>query len=255
MPTYNEAANVPHVLAQLPPDVELVVVDGHSTDGTVAVTRALRPDATIVHQNRRGRGNALVCGFTAATGDIIVTLDADGSADPGEIPLFVAALIGGADVAHGSRFRDGGSSGRTFRAWGDHLISRSAAALFGTVRTDLCYGYTAIWARCLPALHLSPSVAAECTGRVGDGFDFVAVLEARTARARLRVVEVPSVEQQRRWGESCRRAWRDGARVMFALLVERVTAGSGPPPSRRLMPLSATCAWQAAPGRGERPQR
>ena len=55
-------------------------------------------------QDGRGKGNALACGFAAATGDIIVMLDADGSTDPAEIPLFVAALLAGNDFAKGSRF-------------------------------------------------------------------------------------------------------------------------------------------------------
>jgi glycosyltransferase involved in cell wall biosynthesis len=99
IPAHNEAANLPHVLSLLPRDVEVILVDGRSTDGTVAVTQALRPDATIIQQDRRGKGNALACGFAAATGDIVVALEADGSADPREIPLFVDALMHGADVA------------------------------------------------------------------------------------------------------------------------------------------------------------
>jgi glycosyltransferase involved in cell wall biosynthesis len=61
-------------------------------------------------QNRSGKGNALACGFAAATGDIIVMVDADGSADPAEIPRFVEALLDGADFAKGSRFADVGGS-------------------------------------------------------------------------------------------------------------------------------------------------
>src|SRR5690242_1650219 len=80
VPTYNEAANLPHVFALLPEDLhEVIVVDGRSTDGTIEVATALRPDVKIVRQNRRGKGNAMACGFAAVTGDIIVMLDADGS--------------------------------------------------------------------------------------------------------------------------------------------------------------------------------
>jgi glycosyltransferase involved in cell wall biosynthesis len=97
VPTYNEAANLPHVFAKLPAGLhEVILVDGRSTDGTVAVARALRPDIVVVSQTRRGKGNAVACGFAAVTGDIVVMLDADGSADPGEIELFVEALQDGA---------------------------------------------------------------------------------------------------------------------------------------------------------------
>ena len=104
IPTYNEAKNLPHVLSRLPAGLhEVVVVDGHSVDDTVATARSLRPGVRVVHQNRKGKGNAMACGFAEVTGDIVVMLDADGSADPREIPRFVEALTSGADFAKGSR--------------------------------------------------------------------------------------------------------------------------------------------------------
>ena len=90
IPTLNEARNLPHVFAKLPAGLhEVIIVDGNSVDDTVATARRLRPDVRIVRQNRSGKGNALACGFAAATGDIIAMVDADGSADPAEIPQFV----------------------------------------------------------------------------------------------------------------------------------------------------------------------
>ncbi len=71
---------------------------------------AHRPDAKVIQQTRTGKGNALACGFAAATGDIIAMIDADGSADPGEIPKFVAGLTAGADFAKGTRFAGGAHS-------------------------------------------------------------------------------------------------------------------------------------------------
>ncbi len=111
IPALNEARNLPHVFARLPPDVhEVIVVDGHSVDDTIAVAKQLRPEVRIVLQSRRGKGNALACGFAAATGDIIAMIDADGSADPGEIPRFVQALVAGAEFAKGTRFARGGGT-------------------------------------------------------------------------------------------------------------------------------------------------
>src|SRR3712207_5000821 len=98
VPTYNEARNLPHVFSRLPAGLhEVIVVDGHSIDDTIEVARALRPDVRIVRQTRRGKGNAMACGFAAVTGDVVVMLDADGSADGQEIERFVAALTAGAD--------------------------------------------------------------------------------------------------------------------------------------------------------------
>src|SRR5271154_4806690 len=111
IPTLDEAANLPHVLARIPAIVdEVILVDGHSNDGTIEVARTILPDVRVVLQNGRGKGNALACGFAAASGDIIVMLDADASNDPAEIPRFVETLLAGSDFAKGSRFVDGGAS-------------------------------------------------------------------------------------------------------------------------------------------------
>lgn len=110
IPAKNEARNLPHVLAKLPEDCEVILVDGNSTDDTVDVARHLMPGITVIGQTRQGKGNALACGFATAKGDFIVMIDADGSNDPTEIPLFVAALREGADFAKGSRFLTGGGA-------------------------------------------------------------------------------------------------------------------------------------------------
>ena len=87
IPAKNEARNLPHVLAGLPVGrYEIILVDGESTDDTVEVVRRLRPDIKVIGQTRKGKGNALACGFAVATGDFIVMIDADGSTDPAEIP-------------------------------------------------------------------------------------------------------------------------------------------------------------------------
>lgn len=213
IPTLNEAENLPHVLHRVPSGVnELIVVDGHSTDGTVEVTQELRPDARIVLQDRQGKGNALACGFAAAHGDIIVTIDADGSTDPEEIPKFIAPLIDGADFVKGSRYMTGGGSAdiTRVRSAGNRALGASVNLLFGTNYTDLCYGYNAFWRRCLPKLQVT------C-----DGFEVETVINVRAAKAGLHVVEVPSYERDRIHGLSNLNAWRDGRRVLRAILRER----------------------------------
>src|ERR1035438_5445349 len=102
IPALNEARNLPYVFSQMPSNIhEVILVDGCSVDGTIMVARQLRPDVRVVRQNRTGKGNALACGFAVATGDIIAMVDADGSADPSEIPRFVEAILHGPDFAKG----------------------------------------------------------------------------------------------------------------------------------------------------------
>lgn len=213
IPTLNEAANLPHVFARLPACIdEVIVVDGHSTDDTVAVAQAIMPRARIVLQDGKGKGNALACGFAAAKGDIIVMLDADGSTDPAEIPAYVAPLLDGADFAKGSRFtRGGGSVDITpLRAAGNRFLNGIVNVLYRTRYTDLCYGYNAFWSDVLPTLNVS------C-----DGFEVETLINVRVAKAGLTVSEVPSVEQERIHGVSKLHPVRDGLRVLRTILRER----------------------------------
>jgi len=225
VPARNEAKNLEIVLPQLPEVHEIIVVDGHSVDGTAEVARRVRPDVDVITQTRRGKGNALVCGFERATGDIIVMFDADGSADAAEIPRFVDALMRGADVSKGSRYMAGGASEdiTLHRNLGNRMLNLLTNALLGTRYTDLCYGYNAFWRRVLPALDLPPVHLPDEAGAMawGDGFEIETLLNCRFAQNRLRVVEVPSVELSRIHGESNLHAISDGLRVLRTVLDER----------------------------------
>jgi glycosyltransferase involved in cell wall biosynthesis len=227
IPALNEARNLPHVFDHLPYGIhDLIVVDGNSTDGTCTVARRLRPDARIITQNRSGKGNALACGFAAATGQIIVMLDADGSADAGEIPFFVQALVGGADFAKGTRFAPGGGSSdlTRLRTLGNRLLMAMVNRAYGTAYSDLCYGFNVFWRRHLPVLRLDSTTPAPRDGTKrlwGDGFEIETLIAIRVAVARLAVVEVPSFEHSRIHGVSNLTAFGDGLRVLRTILTER----------------------------------
>jgi glycosyltransferase involved in cell wall biosynthesis len=228
IPTLNEACNIAEVLPRLPSGIDQVVlVDGGSTDGTVEVAVRLRPDLTVVQQTRRGKGNALACGFAAATGDIIVMMDADGSTRPEEIPQFVETLVrSGADFAKGSRFIPGGASHdiTSFRRAGNKVLNLLVNRLCHTHYTDLCYGYNAFWRRCLPVLDLdhdnNQAISASVEMQWGDGFEIETLINIRAAGASLQVIEVPSVEHGRLSGRSNLRAFPDGFRVLRTIFVE-----------------------------------
>ena len=227
IPALNEARNLPHVLAKLPDGLhEVIVVDGNSVDDTVATARRLRPDARIIAQNRCGKGNALACGFAAATGDIIAMVDADGSADPGEIPTFVKALLDGADFAKGTRFADGGGSCdiTRLRRLGNRILRCMVNVLCRTKYSDLCYGYNVFWRRHVPVFGLDVEADVPVGGGTrlwGDGFEVETLINIRIAQAGLKVTEVASYEHSRIHGVSNLNAARDGWRVLRTILAER----------------------------------
>lgn len=247
VPTLNEARNLPYVFSRLPADVhEVIVVDGHSVDDTIAVARQLRPDVRVVLQTRRGKGNALACGFEAATGDVIAMVDADGSADPGEIPKFVHALLSGADFAKGTRFAAGGGSSdiTRLRRLGNRLLGAVVNLCHGTHYSDLCYGFNVFWEKYVPVLGLditSPP-PPRGDGRLwGDGFEIETLIHMRVAAEGLRVAEVPSFEHPRIHGVSNLDAFSDGLRVLTTILAERRRARRRHP-SRRRAPGARTAA-------------
>ncbi|MFC6080404.1 glycosyltransferase family 2 protein [Sphaerisporangium aureirubrum] len=221
VPAMNEAENLPHVFATLPAWIdEVVLVDGRSTDDTVAVARALRPGLRVVTQSGKGKGNALIEGFAAATGDIIVMIDADGSTDGREIIRFVSALVAGADFAKGSRYASGAGSDdiSLTRSLGNIALTALTNHLYGTRYTDLCYGYNAFWSR-----HLQ-SLALDC-----DGFEIETLMNVRAAQAGLTVHEIPSHERSRIHGTSNLNAVRDGWRILKTLVRERTRPIPTPP--------------------------
>jgi len=212
VPAMNEAKNIGHVLAHLPDGLhEVILVDGNSEDDTIEVARQAWPDIRVLVQSGRGKGDAFRTGFAAVTGNLVVMLDADGSADPAEIPRFVEALEAGADFAKGSRYLPGGGSTDItgLRSLGNKVLSGSANLLHGTHFTDLCYGYNAFWARCLPFIALDV-----------PGFEVETLINLRIAGAGMKITEVPSYELDRIHGESNLNTFRDGFRVLGTILSE-----------------------------------
>ncbi|GAB3261241.1 glycosyltransferase family 2 protein [Nocardioides dilutus] len=224
IPALNEALNLSVVLPQLPEVHEVILVDGGSVDGTIATARRALPGIVTVAQSRQGKGNALAAGFARVTGDIVVMFDADGSANPVEIDRFVQVLQGGADFAKGSRFAAGGGSAdiTVVRRIGNLFLSTLFNLGFRTRYTDLCYGFNAFWADLLPVLDLPDHVTPSGSDRMqwGDGFEIETLVHCRFAASGAEIVEVPSVEKVRIFGESNLHAVADGLRVLRTMLVE-----------------------------------
>lgn len=227
IPTKNEARNIGWVLERLPEVDEVILVDS-SADDTVAAAQNVRSDVVVVRSPRAGKGAALRAGFAAASCDIVVMIDADGSMDPQEIRRFTALLREGYDFVKGSRFMVGGGSSDItgLRRLGNRGLLGLVNVLFRSTMTDLCYGYCAFYRRHLDALDLD-----------ADGFEIETELIIHALRARLQVSEVPSHESPRLSGASNLRTFVDGQRVLRTLLGEYARGRVAAPRAATVAPV------------------
>lgn len=213
IPTLNEEGNLPHILPKIPSIVdEVIIVDGYSTDTTVAVVAKLCPHARIIYQEGKGKGGALRTGFKCATGDIITTIDADGSMNPDEIPSFIEPLRDGHDFVKGSRFIRGGGTddAPAHRLFGNWILAKITNLLYRSKYTDVTYGYNALSRHCLEKIQLKSS-----------GFSIETEMAIKVKKAGLRITEVPSFESARISGQAKLHSLRDGWRILKTILGER----------------------------------
>jgi glycosyltransferase involved in cell wall biosynthesis len=210
--TLNEEENIPHVLPRIPDWVdEVLVVDGHSTDSTVAAVRGLRPDARILCQPGRGKGDALKYGVEQASGHIIVTLDADGETDPQDIPKFIEPLLQGYDFAKGSRLASGRPSRMPRYRWlGNKILVLTCNLLYGTRYTDICSGYSAFWKRAFSNIELTY-----------DNCEMEQQLLVRVKKAGMKIAEVAHGSDGRISGDSKINGIRQGFIDWLVVVGER----------------------------------
>lgn len=212
--TFNEEANLSHVLPKIPCWIdEILLIDGHSVDKTVDVAKALCPNVKVLLQPGSGKGDAMRYGFKHARGDVIVTIDADGSTDPEDIPKFIRPLLSGSDLAKGSRFSLRFPADKsTHRIFGNLLIATTFNLLYGCRYTDICSGYNAFWKRILKQINFDSK----------DCFEDEPLLIARVKKAKLKIVEVGHIDYGRIHGVSKAPSWRQGFKAIKTLLRERI---------------------------------
>ena len=206
LPTYNEAENIDRLLRELRsivPEARLLVVDDASPDGTGRLAEACAAELgsiDVVHRAvKDGLGNAYRFAFERVIGegfDVVVTMDSDFSHDPQVIPRMLDAIESGSDVVVGSRYVPGGGT----RDWPLHrrLLSRWGNVYTGWILgvgvRDCTSGFRAYRASALAAIRPETTRA--------DGYAFLTELMVRSVRQGARVVEVPIVFVDRRYGTS-----------------------------------------------------
>ena len=196
LPTKNEAGGVRQVIEGVHPFVdEILVIDGHSTDGTADIAR--EAGAWVVHDNGKGKGAALRLGIAEASHEILVCMDADGSHDPNDIPKLVQPILDGeADLVVGSRIRGGsdelhGDFSNFVRAIGSGIITISVNYRWNVRITDTLNGFRAI----------KTSVARDLNLKAND-FDIEQHMVCCCLKKGYTVIDIPSHEGVRLWGVS-----------------------------------------------------
>jgi len=217
IPTLNEEENLPAMLAGLKKflkdygcEYEIIIVDGHSQDGTVEVAKKFQ--AKIIYDDG-GKGSALRKGMGSTKYEMIVAMDADQSNEPKEIGLMLEALKQGFDICMGSRFMQGGGTGDmpVYRRLGNKFFVFLVNLFWGTSYSDLCYGYRALTRKALEKLNLT-----------AEGFVIETEISIEAARRGLKILELPSFEKARRHGKGKLRTFGDGWRILQKILKEKM---------------------------------
>lgn len=216
MPVYNEARTIDEVLrlvASVPVEKEILVVDDGSNDGTRGILERWRDRdgvRVLVHERNMGKGRALKTALEAATGDVLIIQDADLEYDPAEYPTLLRPIEAGrADVVYGSRFR-GSTENRVQNFW--HTVGNKTLTLISNIFTDLnltdmATCYKVFHRRVLPALDLQ-----------SRRFGVDAEITVKIARGRFRIFEVPVSYFARSRSEGKKIRLRDGLSALGALV-------------------------------------
>jgi glycosyltransferase involved in cell wall biosynthesis len=216
IPVYNEVHTIRQLLEcvrEVPLNLEVIVVDDGSTDGTGELLETLEDeelvDVLVLHEVNRGKGAALRTGFKHATGDVIVVQDADLEYDPSELPILLEPIrLGRADAVYGSRFL--GGPHRVLFFW--HMMGNRFLTLLSNMFTDLnltdmetCYKM--IRGDLLKSLPLR-----------ANRFGFEPEVTARLAQARARIYELPISYHGRSYAEGKKINWKDGVAAIWYIL-------------------------------------
>src|SRR5215475_400862 len=217
IPCYNERSTIEAVIEAVRSapveNVEIIVVDDGSTDGTREFLKGKPPgwvDKIVLQEGNFGKGAALRAGFQNATGDIVIVQDADLEYDPSEYPILIAPILEDrADVVFGSRFA-GGRAHRVVYFWhmvGNRFLTLLSNMLTNLNMTDMETCYKVFRREVIQSIKLEE-----------DRFGFEPEVTVKIAKRKLRVYEVGISYWGRTYAEGKKIGWKDGFRALWCLL-------------------------------------
>lgn len=211
IPTFEEEKNIKKAIDGIKDvlkglDYEIIIVDKYSKDRTTEYAKNM--GANVIYSGK-GKGYALRKGFERARGDIVISMDADLSNRPKEIRLIVIGIETGYDVCMGSRFLMGGGTEdmSLLRKFGNKFFVYLVNLIYHSNYTDMCYGYRGFRKNVIKNLKLE-----------SEGFGIETEINIKAKKAGLKILEVPSFEKMRKYGESNLRTFRDGYIILKTIL-------------------------------------
>lgn len=214
IPVYNEVKTVEQIISMVqasPLDIEIIVVDDFSSDGTRNILKKYegKKDIQVIfHDHNQGKGAALRTGFSAARGDVLIVQDADLEYDPVEYPILIKPIVDGqADVVYGSRFL--GGSHRVLYFW--HFVGNQFLTLLSNMcsnlnLTDMETCYKVFRREVLEKVKIK-----------SNRFGFEPEFTIKIAKCHFRIYEVPIGYHGRTYAEGKKITWKDGFKAIFSI--------------------------------------
>lgn len=216
VPVYNEKRTIQAILGKIRAvdlggiDLEIIVIDGGSIDGTREILREeeKHADTTVIYEEARsGRGNALKLGIAACAGDVIVFQDADLELDPADYPALLAPILGGSSVVvFGSRFLRGRPIMTFLQYWGNRVMTGSVNLLYGSQLTDVETCYQMFKREALDGIEIE-----------NNDFAFTVELTVKLLKRGFKIREIPVTYVPRGRAEGKKIYWADGFVSLWTL--------------------------------------